>query len=116
MEVCYSDIPKIFKIFQSFIRDVETNASCPCMENQAKFDLGRFMPHPRCSQTFRDITCTSMIGAKNCYMSVIFCFLIHTRAVSKQKNLQKSYPKSGDFLDLWTSLSEIKTRKSLSSV
>lgn len=70
------------------------------MENQAKFDLGRFMPHPRCSQTFRDITCTSMIGAKNCYMSVIFCFLIHTRAVSKQKNLQKSYPKSGDFQDM----------------
>uniref|UniRef100_A0A914KKZ1 Protein mesh n=2 Tax=Meloidogyne TaxID=189290 RepID=A0A914KKZ1_MELIC len=53
----------------NFIRDVETNASCPCMENQAKFDLGRFMPHPRCSQTFRDITCTTMIGAKNCYMS-----------------------------------------------
>ncbi|KAI6177576.1 hypothetical protein M3Y97_00922700 [Aphelenchoides bicaudatus] len=53
----------------NFIRDVETNNSCPCMENQAKFDLGRFMPHPRCSQVFRDITCTSMIGAKNCYMS-----------------------------------------------
>lgn len=32
------------------------------MEHQAKFDLGRFMPHPRCSQVFRDITCTSMIG------------------------------------------------------
>uniref|UniRef100_A0A183CSW1 AMOP domain-containing protein n=1 Tax=Globodera pallida TaxID=36090 RepID=A0A183CSW1_GLOPA len=43
----------------NFIRDVETNASCPCMEHQAKFDLGRFMPHPRYSQTFRDITCTS---------------------------------------------------------
>ncbi|KAL3094436.1 hypothetical protein niasHT_025912 [Heterodera trifolii] len=53
----------------NFIRDVETNASCPCMEHQAKFDLGRFMPHPRCSQTFRDIACTSTIGAKNCYMS-----------------------------------------------
>uniref|UniRef100_A0A915DTN8 AMOP domain protein n=1 Tax=Ditylenchus dipsaci TaxID=166011 RepID=A0A915DTN8_9BILA len=53
----------------NFIRDTETNASCPCKEAQAKFDIGRFMPHPRCSQTFRDITCTSMIGAKNCYMS-----------------------------------------------
>uniref|UniRef100_A0A914EBJ5 Uncharacterized protein n=1 Tax=Acrobeloides nanus TaxID=290746 RepID=A0A914EBJ5_9BILA len=53
----------------NFIRDTETNASCPCTENQAKYDIGRFMPHPRCSQTFRDITCTSTIGAKNCYMS-----------------------------------------------
>ncbi|KAI6202661.1 hypothetical protein M3Y99_01865500 [Aphelenchoides fujianensis] len=53
----------------NFIRDTETNSSCPCMEHQAKFDLGRFMPHPRCSQTFRDVTCTSTIGAKNCYMS-----------------------------------------------
>uniref|UniRef100_A0A158Q693 AMOP domain protein n=1 Tax=Dracunculus medinensis TaxID=318479 RepID=A0A158Q693_DRAME len=53
----------------NFIRDTETNASCPCVESQAKMDLGRFMPHPRCSQVFRDITCTSMIGAKNCYMS-----------------------------------------------
>ncbi|KAL3110585.1 hypothetical protein niasHT_016222 [Heterodera trifolii] len=46
----------------NFIRDVETNAS-------SKLDLGRFMPHPRCSQEFRDITCSEMIGAKNCYMS-----------------------------------------------
>ncbi|VDK61173.1 unnamed protein product [Anisakis simplex] len=53
----------------NFIMDTETNASCPCIERQAKVDLGRFMPHPRCSQVFRDITCTSMIGAKNCYMS-----------------------------------------------
>ncbi|KAI1704146.1 AMOP domain-containing protein [Ditylenchus destructor] len=53
----------------NFIRDVETNASCPCTEKQAKLDLGRFMPHPRCSQEFRDITCSEMIGAKNCYMS-----------------------------------------------
>uniref|UniRef100_A0AC35U4L8 Protein mesh n=1 Tax=Rhabditophanes sp. KR3021 TaxID=114890 RepID=A0AC35U4L8_9BILA len=53
----------------NFIRDTETNASCPCVEAQAKMDIGRFMPHPRCSQTFRDITCTTMIGAKNCYMS-----------------------------------------------
>uniref|UniRef100_F1KR18 Protein mesh n=1 Tax=Ascaris suum TaxID=6253 RepID=F1KR18_ASCSU len=53
----------------NFIRDTETNASCPCVERQAQVDLGRFMPHPRCSQVFRDITCTSMIGAKNCYMS-----------------------------------------------
>uniref|UniRef100_A0AC34GA15 AMOP domain-containing protein n=1 Tax=Panagrolaimus sp. ES5 TaxID=591445 RepID=A0AC34GA15_9BILA len=53
----------------NFLRDTETNASCPCMEIQAKYDLGRFMPHPRCSQVFRDITCTTMIGAKNCYMS-----------------------------------------------
>lgn len=53
----------------NFIRDVETNASCPCTEKQARLDLGRFMPHPRCSQEFRDITCSEMIGAKNCYMS-----------------------------------------------
>jgi hypothetical protein len=53
----------------NFLRDVETNASCPCTEKQARLDLGRFMPHPRCSQEFRDITCTEMIGAKNCYMS-----------------------------------------------
>lgn len=46
----------------NFIRDTETNSSCPCMEHQAKFDLGRFMPHPRCSQVFRDVTCTTMIG------------------------------------------------------
>ncbi|KAI6218374.1 hypothetical protein M3Y99_01715700 [Aphelenchoides fujianensis] len=53
----------------NFIRDTETNSSCPCMEQQARLDLGRFMPHPRCSQTFRDVTCTTSIGAKNCYMS-----------------------------------------------
>lgn len=33
----------------NFIRETENNASCPCMEKQAKMDLGRFMPHPRCS-------------------------------------------------------------------
>ncbi|KHN89175.1 Uncharacterized protein F54D1.6 [Toxocara canis] len=27
------------------------------------------MPHPRCSQVFRDISCTTIIGAQNCYMS-----------------------------------------------
>ncbi|GMS84232.1 hypothetical protein PENTCL1PPCAC_6407, partial [Pristionchus entomophagus] len=53
----------------NFIRDTETNTSCPCVERQARLDLGRYMPHPRCSQMFRDITCTSMIGSKNCYMS-----------------------------------------------
>ncbi|VDD90608.1 unnamed protein product [Enterobius vermicularis] len=53
----------------NFIRDTETNASCPCVESQARMDLGRFMPHPRCSQAFRDITCTTTIGSKNCYMS-----------------------------------------------
>uniref|UniRef100_A0AC35TJC3 Protein mesh n=1 Tax=Rhabditophanes sp. KR3021 TaxID=114890 RepID=A0AC35TJC3_9BILA len=53
----------------NFVRDTETNASCPCVEAQAKMDLGRFMPHPRCSQEFRDITCTEMIGSENCYMS-----------------------------------------------
>ncbi|CAD5218387.1 unnamed protein product [Bursaphelenchus okinawaensis] len=61
----------------NFIRDTETNSSCPCVESQAKYDLGRFMPHPRCSQTFRDITCTSMIGAKNCYMSASNIFGAH---------------------------------------
>ncbi|KHJ93442.1 AMOP domain protein [Oesophagostomum dentatum] len=34
----------------NFIRDTETNSSCPCIERQAMADLGRFMPHPRCSQ------------------------------------------------------------------
>ncbi|KIH42810.1 AMOP domain protein, partial [Ancylostoma duodenale] len=34
----------------NFIRDTETNSSCPCIEKQAMADLGRFMPHPRCSQ------------------------------------------------------------------
>ncbi|CAI4223811.1 unnamed protein product [Auanema sp. JU1783] len=53
----------------NFIRDTETNSSCPCVETQARMDLGRLMPHPRCSQMFRDITCSSMIGSKNCYMS-----------------------------------------------
>uniref|UniRef100_A0A1I7UND4 Protein mesh n=1 Tax=Caenorhabditis tropicalis TaxID=1561998 RepID=A0A1I7UND4_9PELO len=53
----------------NFIRDTETNTSCPCVETQALLDLGRFMPHPRCSQMFRDITCTTVIGSKNCYMS-----------------------------------------------
>ncbi|PAV63597.1 hypothetical protein WR25_20854 isoform G [Diploscapter pachys] len=53
----------------NFIRDVETNSSCPCVEAQAIADLGRFMPHPRCSQSFRDITCQVSIGARNCYMS-----------------------------------------------
>uniref|UniRef100_A0A7E4ZV42 Protein mesh n=1 Tax=Panagrellus redivivus TaxID=6233 RepID=A0A7E4ZV42_PANRE len=53
----------------NFIRDTETNASCPCIETQARMDLGRFMPHPRCSQEFRDISCPEMIGAENCYMS-----------------------------------------------
>ncbi|CAI4229439.1 unnamed protein product [Auanema sp. JU1783] len=53
----------------NFIRDTETNSSCPCTERQAIADLGRFMPHPRCSQAFRDVTCTTAIGARNCYMS-----------------------------------------------
>lgn len=39
----------------NFIRDTETNASCPCVESQARMDLGRFMPHPRCSQVIREI-------------------------------------------------------------
>ncbi|KAJ1372984.1 hypothetical protein KIN20_035302, partial [Parelaphostrongylus tenuis] len=64
----------------NFIRDTETNSSCPCVETQARLDLGRFMPHPRCSQTFRDITCTSVIGSKNCYMSHK-TFMDHTPAM-----------------------------------
>uniref|UniRef100_A0A7E4W8W7 Protein mesh n=1 Tax=Panagrellus redivivus TaxID=6233 RepID=A0A7E4W8W7_PANRE len=54
---------------QNFIRDTETGNSCPCTMTQAQLDLGRFMPHPRCSQEFRDITCPEMIGAENCYLS-----------------------------------------------
>uniref|UniRef100_A0A8L8K0N2 AMOP domain protein n=1 Tax=Heligmosomoides polygyrus TaxID=6339 RepID=A0A8L8K0N2_HELPZ len=37
----------------NFIRETETNSSCPCKEEQAKMDLGRFMPHPRCSSNVR---------------------------------------------------------------
>uniref|UniRef100_A0A915CKA2 AMOP domain-containing protein n=1 Tax=Parascaris univalens TaxID=6257 RepID=A0A915CKA2_PARUN len=53
----------------NFIRYTETNASCPCVESQARIDLGRFMPHPRCSQVFRDISCTTVLGSQNCYLS-----------------------------------------------
>ncbi|MFH4979559.1 hypothetical protein AB6A40_006268 [Gnathostoma spinigerum] len=53
----------------NFIRETETNSSCPCKEDQAKMDLGRFMPHPRCSTLFRDVTCTEMLGSRNCYLS-----------------------------------------------
>ncbi|KAK6742146.1 hypothetical protein RB195_009799 [Necator americanus] len=53
----------------NFIRETETNSSCPCKEEQAKMDLGRFMPHPRCSSLFRDVTCTETLGSTNCYMS-----------------------------------------------
>ncbi|KJH47203.1 AMOP domain protein [Dictyocaulus viviparus] len=67
-EMCHDWFDEDGALF-NFIRDTETNTSCPCVETQARLDLGRFMPHPRCSQTFRDITCTSIIGSKNCYMS-----------------------------------------------
>lgn len=53
----------------NFIRETETNSSCPCKEDQAKLDIGRFMPHPRCSQIFRDVTCTETLGSRNCYMT-----------------------------------------------
>nr|CDJ96799.1 Nidogen and AMOP domain containing protein [Haemonchus contortus] len=53
----------------NFIRETETNSSCPCKEEQAKMDLGRFMPHPRCSALFRDVSCTETLGSMNCYMS-----------------------------------------------
>uniref|UniRef100_A0A7I4YIP3 AMOP domain protein n=1 Tax=Haemonchus contortus TaxID=6289 RepID=A0A7I4YIP3_HAECO len=67
-EMCHDWFDEDGALF-NFIRDTETNSSCPCIETQARLDLGRFMPHPRCSQTFRDITCTTVIGSKNCYMS-----------------------------------------------
>ncbi|KAL6740583.1 hypothetical protein Aduo_013927 [Ancylostoma duodenale] len=67
-EMCHDWYDEDGALF-NFIRDTETNSSCPCIETQARLDLGRFMPHPRCSQTFRDITCTTVIGSKNCYMS-----------------------------------------------
>ncbi|PAV63215.1 hypothetical protein WR25_27028 [Diploscapter pachys] len=67
-EMCHDWYDEDGALF-NFIRDTETNSSCPCVERQALLDLGRYMPHPRCSQLFRDITCTSMIGSKNCYMS-----------------------------------------------
>ncbi|CAI4231472.1 unnamed protein product [Auanema sp. JU1783] len=53
----------------NFIKDTESNSSCPCTEYQARVDIGRFMPHPRCSYLFRDISCTETLGAMNCYMS-----------------------------------------------
>ncbi|KJH44890.1 AMOP domain protein [Dictyocaulus viviparus] len=53
----------------NFIRETETNCSCPCKEEQAKMDVGRFMPHPRCSTLFRDVSCTETLGSMNCYMS-----------------------------------------------
>ncbi|CAJ0942131.1 unnamed protein product, partial [Mesorhabditis belari] len=53
----------------NFIRETETNSSCPCKEEQASMDYGRFMPHPRCSRLFRDVTCTETLGSSNCYMS-----------------------------------------------
>uniref|UniRef100_F1KRK1 Protein mesh n=1 Tax=Ascaris suum TaxID=6253 RepID=F1KRK1_ASCSU len=53
----------------NFIRETETNSSCPCKEEQAILDIGRFMPHPRCSQIFRDVACTETLGSRNCYMS-----------------------------------------------
>ncbi len=53
----------------NFIRDTETNSSCPCKLSQALKDYGRFMPHPRCSTAFRDVTCSESLGAHDCYMS-----------------------------------------------
>lgn len=72
----------------NFIREVETNASCPCTETQARLDLGRFMPHPRCSQEFRDITCSEMIGAENCYMSAQNVYGSHTGTDRRQYSEQ----------------------------
>ncbi|CAD6195686.1 unnamed protein product [Caenorhabditis auriculariae] len=67
-EMCHDWYDEDGALF-NFIRDTETNTSCPCVETQALLDIGRFMPHPRCSQMFRDITCTTVIGSRNCYMS-----------------------------------------------
>ncbi|KRZ78527.1 Uncharacterized protein T10_9291 [Trichinella papuae] len=53
----------------NFIRDTETNSSCPCRYEQALIDIGRFMPHPRCSQRFRNLNCDVYIGAKECFLS-----------------------------------------------
>ncbi|KHJ40818.1 AMOP domain protein [Trichuris suis] len=53
----------------NFIRDTETNASCPCRYEQAIIDIGRFMPHPRCSQRFRSLHCDTYVGAKECFLN-----------------------------------------------
>ncbi|GMS90167.1 hypothetical protein PENTCL1PPCAC_12342, partial [Pristionchus entomophagus] len=53
----------------NFVRETENNSSCPCRAEQARADLGRFMPHPRCSTLFRDVSCTETLGSMNCYMS-----------------------------------------------
>uniref|UniRef100_A0A0N5AK15 Protein mesh n=1 Tax=Syphacia muris TaxID=451379 RepID=A0A0N5AK15_9BILA len=75
---------------ENFIRDTETNASCPCIERQAIMDIGRFMPHPRCSQVFRDVTCTTTIGAKNCYMSSQNIYGSYSQPESEDYNGEKS--------------------------
>lgn len=53
----------------NFIQETETNASCPCTLKQAESDMGRFMPHPRCSQKFRNVGCDTFTGAKECFLS-----------------------------------------------
>lgn len=80
----------------NFLREVETNASCPCTETQARLDLGRFMPHPRCSQEFRDITCSEMIGAENCYMSAQNVYGSHSGTDRRQ--YEEAYMRFGRFL------------------
>ncbi|VDL67307.1 unnamed protein product [Nippostrongylus brasiliensis] len=50
-EMCHDWFDEDGALF-NFIRDTETNSSCPCIETQARLDLGRFMPHPRCSQVW----------------------------------------------------------------
>ncbi|CAJ0581175.1 unnamed protein product, partial [Mesorhabditis spiculigera] len=67
----------------NFIRETETNSSCPCKEEQAAMDYGRFMPHPRCSRLFRDVTCTETLGSSNCYMSAQNVQGSHVRVTSE---------------------------------
>uniref|UniRef100_A0A7E4W4Z9 Protein mesh n=1 Tax=Panagrellus redivivus TaxID=6233 RepID=A0A7E4W4Z9_PANRE len=79
----------------NFIRETETGAPCPCTETQARMDIGRFMPHPRCSQEFRDISCPEMIGAENCYMSAqnVYSkeFARHQREIRLEERFRTHY-------------------------
>ncbi|KHN82324.1 Uncharacterized protein R09E10.5 [Toxocara canis] len=76
----------------NFIRYTETNASCPCVESQAKIDLGRFMPHPRCSQVFRDISCETVLGSQNCYLSAQNVYTSYYAGEGQQFNADNTSP------------------------
>ncbi|KAK6050926.1 AMOP domain protein [Cooperia oncophora] len=89
----------------NFIRETETNSSCPCKEEQAKMDIGRFMPHPRCSALFRDVSCTETLGSMNCYMSAQ-----NVRGSTYRMNYEGREQESAYFHPLWADLLLRRTR------